>query len=143
MPYDPRRLHDCVESLTTDSCIMAINRFIARNGRPREFYSDRGTSFVGANNELTRESAKIDHDLLSEKYTDCYTQWNFNPPYAQYMGGAWERLIGSMKKTLDKILPKSHYPNHETFVTALVEVENIINSRPLTFVPIEPLPTIS
>lgn len=129
---------DHVESLTTDSCIMAIRRFIARNGTPREFFSDQGTSFIGANNELAREVKNIDHELLNVTFTTCYAKWNFNPPYSQHMGGAWERLIGSMKKTLDEILPKSHYPNQETLVTALAEVENIINSRPLTFVSTEP-----
>lgn len=117
---------------------MAITRFIDRNGTPREFYSDQGTSFKGADNELTREVSNIDQELLNVTFTTCYTKWNFNPPYGQHMGGSWERLIGSMKTTLDAILPTSHYPNEETLVTALAEVENIINSRPLTFVSIEP-----
>ncbi|XP_037047880.1 uncharacterized protein LOC119082466 [Bradysia coprophila] len=129
---------DVAESLESDSCIMSIRRFIARNGTPSKFFSDRGTTLVGADNELAKEIRKIDHDLLNVTFTTCYTEWHFNPPYGQHMGGTWERLIGSMKVTLDKILPTSHYPNHETFITALAEVENIINSRPLTFVSIEP-----
>ena len=41
-----------VDDLSTDHFIMALKRFIARRGRPQNIYSDNGTNFVGANNEL-------------------------------------------------------------------------------------------
>jgi len=39
------------DDLLTDHFIMALNRFIARRGRPQNIYSDNGTNLVGANNE--------------------------------------------------------------------------------------------
>ena len=39
-------------SLSTDSFIMCLRRFIVRRGKPTVIYSDSGTNFVGANCEL-------------------------------------------------------------------------------------------
>ena len=41
-----------VRSLDTDSCLVAINRFIARRGKPITIISDNGTNFVGSAREL-------------------------------------------------------------------------------------------
>ena len=39
-------------SLDTDSCLVAINRFIARRGKPATIISDNGTNLVGLAREL-------------------------------------------------------------------------------------------
>lgn len=52
------------------------------------------------------------------------------------MGGTWERLISSVKKVLNQIMPTTRFPTDEQFQGALIEAENIVNSRPLTFVPL-------
>ncbi|GBP84659.1 hypothetical protein EVAR_58882_1 [Eumeta japonica] len=43
-------------SLSADAAILTLRRFMARRGCPTETWSDRGTNFVGANNELRREA---------------------------------------------------------------------------------------
>jgi len=43
---------ELVDDLSTDHFIMALSRFITRRGRPQNINSDKGTNFVGANNEL-------------------------------------------------------------------------------------------
>lgn len=64
------------------------------------------------------------------------TKWVFNPPAAPHFGGSWERLIQSVKKTLSSFnLP--HHPTDELLRARLSEVELIVNSRPLTDVPLE------
>ena len=49
------------------------------------------------------------------------------------MGGAWERLIRSVKESLHVIL-KEHTPKEETLLTTLAEIEHSVNSCPLTLV---------
>ena len=48
-----RAVHiEVVLSLDTDSCLVAITRFIARRGKPTTIISDNGTNFVGSAREL-------------------------------------------------------------------------------------------
>ena len=42
---------ELVNDLSTDHFIMALKRFF-RRGTPQRIYSDNGSNFVGANNEL-------------------------------------------------------------------------------------------
>ncbi|KAH7965195.1 hypothetical protein HPB49_004625 [Dermacentor silvarum] len=53
-------------------------------------------------------------------------------PGAPWCGGWWERLIRSVKSSLCNLLGKSKL-NHEQTQTVLLEVEAVINSRPLTY----------
>lgn len=63
--------------------------------------------------------------------------WKFNPPTASHMGGAWERLIRSVKTALTTVL-KEQAPREEVLLTVLVEIEHSVNSRPLTDVSVDP-----
>lgn len=49
------------------------------------------------------------------------------------MGGFWEQMVRSVKRSLKKSIGQSSL-NHDELVTILVEVESVINSRPLTYV---------
>lgn len=46
----------------------------------------------------------------------------------------WRR---SVKSTIDSIFPLRYTPNDELLLSVLAEAANIINSRPLTYVPLE------
>lgn len=52
------------------------------------------------------------------------------------MGGACERLVRSVKTILYEIMP-SRSPTDELLLSLLHEVENIINLRPLAYVPVD------
>ncbi|XP_055589878.1 uncharacterized protein LOC129742057 [Uranotaenia lowii] len=124
---------EVVHSLSTESCKMAIRRFISRHGSPQEIYSDNGTNFVGSANELQKA---IDHGDISESFTNSSTKWIFNPPAAPHMGGAWERLVRSVKTAMAAMLT-TKTPDEETFITIVREAEGVVNTRPLTFIPID------
>lgn len=131
-----RAIHlELVGSLSTDSCKKAIRRFIACRGSPTEIYSDRGTNFVGTSRELKQEVAKINLGLRST-FTDTTTQWRFNPPASPHMGGCWERMVRSVKVALGS-LPVERKLDDESLDTLLKEAQHMINSRPLTIVPLE------
>lgn len=115
--------------LTTQSCLMAIYRFIGRRDWPIEFISDNGTNFQGASKALFRS---IDLDCADE-FTNARTKWTFNPPAAPHMGGVWERLVRSVKEAL-KALDDGKRLTDEILQTVIVEAEDMINSRPLTYV---------
>ena len=59
--------------------------------------------------------------------------WKRNPPAASNMGGVWERQIRSARRILVSLL-KTHGASlsDESLRTMPVEVEEIVNSRPLT-----------
>ncbi|XP_055589749.1 uncharacterized protein LOC129741947 [Uranotaenia lowii] len=120
-------------SLTTDSCIMAIRRFVRRRGPPRQIFSDNGTNFVGADRELKRQIKRINVDC-SDTFTNARTSWLFNPPSAPHMGGVWERMVRSVKESM-RALDDGRKLNDEILLTVLAETEAFINSRPLTYMP--------
>lgn len=96
-----RAIHiEVAGSLTTDSCIMCVNRFIARRGTPIEIISDNGTNLKGAANEL---KAFLEDDsnqqVLQNKFTTPTMRLKFITPGAPHMGGCWERLVRSVKDT--------------------------------------------
>ena len=49
------------------------------------------------------------------------------------MGGAWGRMVHSTKRALYVILP-GRTVSHEVLGTTLIEVESLINSRPIGYV---------
>ncbi|XP_065085710.1 uncharacterized protein LOC135707754 [Ochlerotatus camptorhynchus] len=131
-----RAVHlEVAASLSAESCRNAIRRFVARRGAPQEIYSDRGTNFQAVANDLSQQIRAI-NETLATKITNHRTQWKFNPPYAPHMGGVWERLVRSIKSALRCLLTDRN-PDDETLVTVLVEAESMVNSRPLTYLPLE------
>lgn len=95
-----RAVHlEVVHTLNTESCIMCFRRFVGRRGAPLEVFSDNGTNFHGAERVLRNEINRG----LSETFTNADTKWFFNPPAAPHMGGAWERLVRSVKTAMGSI----------------------------------------
>ncbi|XP_058456720.1 uncharacterized protein LOC131434090 [Malaya genurostris] len=132
-----RAIHlELVHSLSTQFCVMAIRRFVARRGSPSDFYSDNGTCFRGASNLLVEQIRAI-HDDCAVTFTNARTNWHFNPPSAPHMGGAWERMVRSVKAAMQTISEHPRYPNDEVLETVMLGAEAIVNSRPLTYIPLE------
>lgn len=133
-----RAVHvEIVHSLTTDALLMALRRMAARRGWPGFMYSDNGTNLRGADTELKKSVKELDEEVLKTTASTYGTQWTFIPPVSPHWGGAWERLIRSVKTTL-KVILKERAPKDEVLITLLAEVENIVNSRPLSHVSVEP-----
>lgn len=133
-----RAVHlEVAHSLTTDSTIMAIQRFIARRGYPRKIYSDNGTNLVGANNELKRAIQEFDQNKLRDQLSSNFIDWHFIPPATPHMGGAWERMVKNVKVALNKTIKGANLKD-EILLTLFAEAENMVNSRPITYVSSDP-----
>ncbi|XP_074029231.1 uncharacterized protein [Leptinotarsa decemlineata] len=129
-----RAIHiEIAESLTTDSAILAIRRFISRRGQPSSIWSDNGSNLTSANRELKEIIRNLDEDLIKRKMVSQEIDWKFIPLASPHMGGIWERMVRSVKDGLKKILNEKA-PKQEVLLTLLAEVEHIVNSRPLTYV---------
>lgn len=135
-----RAIHlEVSNTLSTDSFINALRRFVARRGPVRQLRCDRGTNFVGAKNELDAALAELntktvkDH-LLQDKNCD-WIEFKFNVPQASHMGGIWERMVKSVKTVLTTLMNQhGNRLDDELLATLLTEVEAVVNSRPLTYI---------
>lgn len=133
-----RAVHiEVVGSLTTDAAIMALRRMAARRGWPRLMYSDNATNFKGADQELRTAYAEWAPALHNEALLHRM-EWRFIPPGAPNQGGAWERLVRSIKTALKATLQERE-PAEEVLRTLLTEAEYSVNARPLTHVSVNPL----
>ena len=120
-----------VESPDTDSFINALRCFINRRGRPQIMYSDCGTNFVGATTELQELISGLNREQIENFATKHSIRWSFNPPASPHMGGAWERLVRSVKEVMTGLMHDRVLTDPQLY-TLLTEVESILNTRPLT-----------
>ncbi|XP_049326051.1 uncharacterized protein LOC111195703 [Astyanax mexicanus] len=123
---------DLLESIDTDAFLMALRRFVARRGKPFEILSDRGTNFRGGAAELQDAFASLE-DSLRQHLADQQIAFRFNPPNAPHFGGTWEREIKSVKAALQVVLGNQTVME-SVLRTVLIEVEGIINSKPLGYI---------
>lgn len=108
---------ELVHSLTTEACLAAIDRFIARRGLPKNIYSDQGRNFVGAARQINEvyELLQSSNKQFSDHLAKQEIVWNFNPPYAANFGGLWEAGVKSTKHHLKRILETHHFTADEFY----------------------------
>lgn len=126
---------ELVDDLSTEAFLNSLKRFMARRGRISHIYSDNATNFTEAARELQelhnlfkdeQHKGSLEKFLAVERIT-----WHFIPPNAPNFGGLWEAAIKSAKTYLRKIIGQAHL-NYEEMYTLLVQIEAILNSRPIT-----------
>ena len=94
-----RAVHlELTENLTTNHCITAIRRFIARRGLPKLLISYNATYFVGARKQLRSEPINFIETTLTEALQIHNVEWRLNTPAAPHFGGVWERLVPMIKR---------------------------------------------
>ncbi|XP_022222013.2 uncharacterized protein LOC121405532 [Drosophila obscura] len=96
-------------------------------------YSDNGTNFVGARNELQRlqEAFEEQQSSLRTFAAEQGMEWKFIPPRAPHFGGLWEAAVKSAKLLIVRQVADAALTESEVR-TVLAEAEAIMNSRPLT-----------
>lgn len=127
-----RAVHiDVLHTLDADSFLMALRRFTARRGTPFELISDQGTNFRGGERELREAFAALAPELQAQ-LAKQQIKFRFNPPNAPHFGGCWEREIRSLKQALTVTIGAQSV-TFEVLQTVLVEIEGILNSKPLGY----------
>jgi transposase InsO family protein len=127
-----RAVHiELLNSMDVDAFLLALRRLIARRGQPREIRSDCGTNFRGAEREL-REAFFSMESELQIRLADHQIDFKFNPPSAPHFGGIWEREVRSIKNAL-QVAVGNQAVTEDVLSTILVEVEGILNSKPLGY----------
>ena len=109
---------ELVPTESSESLLLALRRFIARKGVPSTFISDNFKTF---------KSKEIKRFILKLKIN-----WKFILEKSPWWGGFYERLIGIIKRCLKKVAGKA-FLNYDELTTLLVEIEQTLNTRPLTY----------
>jgi transposase InsO family protein len=117
-------------SMDSDSFLCAFFRFIARRGIPRDVYSDNGTNFVGALDDFQRALERWDQNKIHSKLLSKGSNWHFGPAEAHHSGGAWERMIRSVRQVLFHLMSEQTLTD-EALLTFLAEAEKVVNDRPI------------
>ena len=98
--------------------ILAFRGFLARKGFPETFISDNFKSFKSVILKKFLRNNKID--------------WKFILDRSPWWGGFYERLVKVVKDSLHKVVKNARL-NYDELITVLIEIEAMINSRPLTY----------
>lgn len=124
---------ELVSDLTTKAFLAALKRFFARRGYCKKLLSDNAKTFICANTQLQAEREKVrkffDHTIHEELY-NVRVEFEFIPPYSPNFGGLHEAGIKSTKYHLKRIVGDKLLTFEELY-TILVQVEAVLNSRPL------------
>lgn len=130
-----RAIHlEIAESLSTQDFIHCLRRFIATRGTPEVIISDNAKQFRLAGAVVERMWMKTLADIDVQSYVANHgISWKFIVQKAPWMGGFYERLVGSVKSCLKKNLGRS-FLSMKQLQTLIKEVEATINTRPLTYV---------
>lgn len=132
-----RAVHlEIAKDLSADQCILCLRNFINIRGVPSRIRSDNGTNLVGARNELVDAAELFNDDRVRNAMENRGIEWKFICPANPSEGGCWERMVQSVKRVLRKTL-KECAPREETLRSFLLEAANIVNSRPLTHLPVD------
>ncbi|KAI5720304.1 hypothetical protein M8J77_004768 [Diaphorina citri] len=125
---------ELVSDLSTVMFMAALKRFVSRRGPVSVIYTDNGTNFIGCKNELDELYKLLSSPDYSKQLAETLTfheiEWKFLPPTASHFAGIWEANIKSTKTHLYKAIGKQIL-TYEELSTVLVQIESILNSRPL------------
>ena len=119
---------ETLDSMSTDSFLMAMTRFLSRNPRPKKIRSDNGGNFTKSNTEIKRMLGAIKEERVRKTFSQI--EWDFIPPYSAHRGGFYERLIALVKDGMRAVTPQGGI-TMEQFRTFLSGVERTINNRPI------------
>ena len=110
--------------------LMAFQRLCDTRGRPTHMYSDKALAFEGAERHLlkTIKTANQEIHKVQHKYK---FEWHYSEENEPASKGFRERMAKSIRQAFTKVM-KNAALTYIEFITALKEIEAMVNDRPLT-----------
>lgn len=126
-----RAVHiDVLRGLSTEEFLAALARMTGRRGHCAEIWSDNGTTFVGADNELIRVLTEWETKFPFDRLTALDTKWTFITPGAPFKGGIWEAAVKSFKHHYRRVVGTRILTVDQTY-NIVIQIEAVLNARPL------------
>ena len=125
-----RAVHlEVVEDLTTSKFILCLRRLAVTKGMPKLILSDNHRTFIAGETFLL----DLQQDPSVREYLNSRSiRWKHQTPRSPWMGGHFERLVRTIKASLATAISRKLL-SLEEFRTIVLEAENIVSSRPLTY----------
>nr|XP_057945469.1 uncharacterized protein LOC131139671 [Doryrhamphus excisus] len=131
-----RAVHaELVNSLSSESFLLAYQRFTAIRGHPSKIWSDPGTNFIGAKpvlEDLYKFLGSQNREGLEETAAKNGTEWmwKIHPADSPHRNGAAEAAVRTLKRALQNVCGDSIFTYSE-FQTVLQLAANLVNDRPI------------
>ena len=128
--HNIRAIHqELVKDISIHSVILALVQFFNLYGIPSYIYSDNARTVIAGCNLVKRV-------FVSDEFVGKFSTFNIKhltiPLYSAWFWSVWERLIKSVNNCLFKQVGRKSVKYFE-FLILLSDVQNPINSRPLTY----------
>lgn len=113
-----------------DEVLAALDRFCLSRGTPDNIYCDRGTYFIGAEDDLRRHWFQLNEadPRLRDHYASI--EFHFNPSHSPHYGGHYERLIGIVKKAMAPLFREPNLTDSMLYTT-MRRAQALVNARPI------------
>lgn len=92
--------------------------------------SDNAKTFKSASASITNA---LGSSATKRLFGNICVEWKFNLEKAPWQGGILERMIKSAKRCLRKAIGRNCL-TYDELLTLVIEVEGVLNSRPLTYI---------
>lgn len=126
---------ELVSDMTTECFMAAFKRFISRRNLPSDIYCDNAATYKGANNQLEElyllQASSSHQSNVHDYCSSLGVNFHMIPSYSPVFGGLWESGVKSIKYHLKRVVG-SVVLTYEELYTILVQIEGILNSRPIT-----------
>ena len=131
-----RAVHlEIAPGLSAQTFILCFRRFAAHRGLPQKMVSDNAKTFKSAKKLIEKA---LDDPIVKKFFSNLRLTWSFKLEKAPRQGGFFERLIQSAKRCLKRTIGNAKL-SYDELSTVVTEVELILNSRLLSYVPTEDL----
>jgi hypothetical protein len=108
-----------VDTLSVDSHLNVLDRFVARRGKPRQIRSNQGRAFIaGAKEHQELTKALAEKNFQGQLAEEAKMRWGidfvFNIEYKPHHGGHWEQMVKEFKRIIAKVVDSVSRMTYDT-----------------------------